>query len=125
MDPITARRRFQFVELGEAGAETAGGSRASAHVLFRNALREASELQRFATPVSSNTVPEQGQDPVIRDPNESRLTGPNARRSEDVLLTRFDAAALVPVLQGRQYLLVHESLDSYRGERGGFAPAQQ
>jgi len=30
-----------------------------------------------------------------------------ARRSEDVLLTRFDAAALVPVLQGRQYLLVH------------------
>jgi len=107
MDPITARRRFQFVELGEAGAETAGGSRASAHVLFRNALREASELQRFATPVFSNAVPEQGQDPVIRDPNESRLTGPNARRSEDVLLTRFDAAALVPVLQGRQYLLVH------------------
>ncbi len=107
MDPITARRRFQFVELGETGANTAGGSRASAHVLFRNALREASELQRFATPVSSNAVPEQGQDPVIRDPNESRLTGPNARRSEDVLLTRFDAAALVPVLQGRQYLLVH------------------
>jgi imidazolonepropionase-like amidohydrolase len=57
--------------------------------------------------VSSSGVPEQGQDPVIRDPNESRLIGPNARRSEDVLLTRFDAAALVPVLQGRQYLLVH------------------
>jgi imidazolonepropionase-like amidohydrolase len=107
MDPITARRRFQFVELGETGANAAGGSRASAHVLFRNALREASELQRFAVPVSSSGVPEQGQDPVIRDPNESRLTGPNARRSEDVLLTRFDAAALVPVLQGRQYLLVH------------------
>src|SRR5690606_8936221 len=31
----------------------------------------------------------------------------DARRSEDVLLTRFDAAALVPVLQGRQLLLVH------------------
>src|SRR4029453_3091652 len=46
-------------------------------------------------------------EPVVRDPNESRLVGPNARRSEDVLLTRFDAAALVPVLQGRQYLLVH------------------
>src|SRR6185369_12783520 len=29
------------------------------------------------------------------------------RRSQDVLLTRFDAAALVPVLQGRQYLFVH------------------
>jgi len=109
MDPITARRRFQFVELGEAGAATAGGSRASAHVLFRNALREAAELQRFAVPVSGGGAAEPGieRDPVIRDPNESRLTGPNARRSEDVLLTRFDAAALVPVLQGRQYLLVH------------------
>ena len=109
MDPITARRRFQFVELGETGAETAGGSRASAHVLFRNALREAAELQRFAVPVSSSGIAEQGpdRDPVVRDPNESRLVGPNARRSEDVLLTRFDAAALVPVLQGRQYLLIH------------------
>jgi imidazolonepropionase-like amidohydrolase len=109
MDPITARRRFQFVELGETGAETAGGSRASAHVLFRNALREAAELQRFAVPISSSGVAEPGpeREPVVRDPNESRLVGPNARRSEDVLLTRFDAAALVPVLQGRQYLLVH------------------
>ncbi len=108
MDPITARRRFQFVELGEAGANQAGGSRASAHVLFRNALREAAELQRFAVPVSSRASDELREiEPVIRDPNESRLTGPNARRSEDVLLTRFDAAALVPVLQGRQYLLVH------------------
>jgi imidazolonepropionase-like amidohydrolase len=106
MDPITARRRFQFVELGETGAATAGGSRASAHVLFRNALREAAELQRFAVPVSSSAAGNE-QDPIVRDPNESRLTGPNARRSEDVLLTRFDAAALVPVLQGRQYLLVH------------------
>lgn len=46
-------------------------------------------------------------DPVVRNPNESRIYGPDARRSDDVLLTRFDAAALVPVLQGRQYLLVH------------------
>jgi imidazolonepropionase-like amidohydrolase len=107
MNPITARRRFQFVELGETGAARAGGSRASAHVLFRNALREASELQRFAVPVSSTAAPEPGPEPVVRDPNESRLIGPNARRSEDVLLTRFDAAALVPVLQGSQYLLVH------------------
>ena len=29
------------------------------------------------------------------------------RGADDVLLTRFDAAALVPVLQGRQLLLVH------------------
>ncbi len=109
MEPITAARRFQFVELGEAGAGAAGGSRASAHVLFRNALREASELRRYAVPIASGAVeePDERTRPVIRDPNESRIIGPDARRSEDVLLTRFDAAALVPVLQGRQYLLVH------------------
>ena len=84
MEPITAPRRFQFVELGQDGAEKAGGSRASSHILFRNALREAAELSGFARPIA-----------VRR------------QRSEDVLLTRFDAAALVPVLQGRQYLLVH------------------
>jgi imidazolonepropionase-like amidohydrolase len=84
MDPVTRARWFQFVELGEAGASAAGGSRAAAHVLFRNALREAAELRRFTVPVAASRV-----------------------RSEDVLLTRFDAAALVPVLQGRQYLLVH------------------
>ena len=108
MDPITRARRFQFVELGETGADKAGGSRASAHVLFRNALREAAELRRFAAPVSSSRGREADPgEPIVRDPNESRLTGPDARRSDDVLLTRFDAAALVPVLQGRQYLLVH------------------
>jgi len=84
MEPVTAARRFQFVELGETGAGIAGGSRASAHLLFRNALREAAELARFPHPI------------VVK-----------GERSDDVLLTRFDAAALVPVLQGRQYLLVH------------------
>lgn len=104
-DPITSARRFQFVELGESGAATAGGSRASAHLLFRNALREAAELGRYAQRGLSRSEPI--DDPIVRDPNESRTTGPNAQRSDDVLLTRFDAAALVPVLQGRQYLLVH------------------
>jgi imidazolonepropionase-like amidohydrolase len=84
MDPVTAARKFQFVELGQAGAEKAGGSRTSSHILFRNALREAAELAGFSRPL---TVRRQ--------------------RSEDVLLTRYDAAALVPVLQGKQYLLVH------------------
>jgi len=109
MDPITAARRFQFVELGETGADKAGGSRASAHVLFRNALREAAELRRYAVPIAGGGAgePDERERPVIRDPNESRILGAGARRSEDVLLTRFDAAALVPVLQGRQYLLVH------------------
>jgi imidazolonepropionase-like amidohydrolase len=108
--PITRARQFQFVELGEAGGGTAGGSRPSAHVLFRNALREAAELSRYSTPISSRrsseTDPVQDQ-PIVRNPNESREYGPGAQRSDDVLLTRFDAAALVPVLQGRQLLLVH------------------
>ncbi|MFP5330576.1 MAG: amidohydrolase family protein [Alphaproteobacteria bacterium] len=109
MDAVTRARAFQFVELGEAGAGEAGGSRASAHVLFRNALREAAELRRFAEPVRSSrqSEPDARTQPVVRNPNESRIYGPDARRSEDVLLTRFDAAALVPVLQGRQQLLVH------------------
>jgi imidazolonepropionase-like amidohydrolase len=106
MEPITAARKFQFVELGETGAAAAGGSRASAHVLFRNALREAAELRRF-DPIRGGRSTESSADPVVRNPNESRIYGPDARRSDDVLLTRFDAAALVPVLQGRQYLLVH------------------
>ena len=109
MCPVTRARAFQFVELGETGADDAGGSRPSAHILFRNALREAAELRRFADPVRSARTgePDERLEPVVRDPNEARILGPGARRSEDVLLTRFDAAALVPVLQGRQHLLVH------------------
>ena len=108
MEPITRARLFQFVELGETGADTAGGSRASAYVLFRNALKEASELRRYVPSISSARLPgEESDRPIVRNPNESREYGPNARRSEDALLTRFDAAALVPVLHGHQYLLVH------------------
>jgi imidazolonepropionase-like amidohydrolase len=109
MDAVTAARKFQFVELGQTGAEKGGGSRTSEHVMFRNALREAAELRRYSPSIESarTTAPDERERPVVRNPNESRVYGPDARRSEDVLLTRFDAAALVPVLQGRQYLLVH------------------
>ena len=79
MNPITAPRLFQFVELGEDGADLAGGSRSSAHALFRNALLEAREIR--------------GR--------------PLGERRDDVLLTRYDARALIPVVEGRQYLLVH------------------
>ncbi|WP_294120377.1 amidohydrolase family protein [Sphingomonas sp.] len=79
MDAVLRAKAFQFVELGEGGAGIAGGSRATAFVLFHNALREARDLK-------------------------GRVDG--ARR-DDVLLTRFDAAALVPVVQGKQLLLVH------------------
>jgi imidazolonepropionase-like amidohydrolase len=77
MHPITRARAFQYIELGEEGAGDAGGSRASAHLVLRNALREARELSR------------------------------PAGRPDDVLLTRADATALVEVLTGRQLLLVH------------------
>ena len=107
LEPITASRKFQFVELGETGAAAAGGSRSSAFALFRNALREASQLRRYSTTVQAarNLAPEAREQPVVTNPNESRLY--SGQRNQDVLLTRYDAAALVPVLQGRQYLFVH------------------
>jgi imidazolonepropionase-like amidohydrolase len=109
MDPITRRKAFQFVELGESGADEAGGSRPSAYVLFHDALREAAELGRYVGPVRSGGagMPDERLRPTIENPNETRLYGRSAERSQDVLLTRFDAAALVPVLQGRQPIIVH------------------
>lgn len=108
MEPITKARAFQFVELGQTGAEDAGGSRPSAYVLFHDALREAAELSHYAAPVRSGgeAIPDERERPIA-NPNESRLYSRSAERSRDVLLTRFDAAALVTVLQGRQPLLVH------------------
>jgi imidazolonepropionase-like amidohydrolase len=113
MDAVMRPRAFQFVEMGETGAAGAGGSRASAHVLFRNALREARDLGRFSTPISGGRggmreprANDQRDFPLEEVP-DSRLLAAGATRPEDVLLTRFDAAALVPVLQGRQLLLVH------------------
>lgn len=102
---VTRARLFQFAELGEAGASEAGGSRASAHVLLRNALREAGELSRFETPVRGGGA---RQEPAVpENPDDPKLLSSDAERSDDVLLTRFDAAALVPVLRGRQILMVH------------------
>jgi imidazolonepropionase-like amidohydrolase len=104
MEPITRARAFQFIELGEEGAGDAGGSRASAHALLRNALREARDLR---LPIGAGAPRQPPTDAPIEDVPENPYLLPDARRSEDVLLTRFDAAALVPVLQGRQLLLVH------------------
>ena len=114
MQPITRARAFQFVEMGETGASEAGGSRAATFVLFRNALREARELSRFSPAIAGGGGQREPRANDHRDfpleevptPNQQTLGG-NAGRSEDVLLTRFDAAALVPVLNGRQRLLVH------------------
>jgi imidazolonepropionase-like amidohydrolase len=113
MQPITRARAFQYVEFGETGAEEAGGSRPATFALFRNALREARELgaserigggggqrQRRASDQRDFPLEE------VPDPTNPML-GSDAERSDDILLTRFDAAALVPVLTGRQLLLVH------------------
>jgi len=80
-DAVTLPRAFQFVELGESGARTAGGSRAAAHVFFRAALAEARDYAR----------------------NPASYDG----RSKDSLLLRADAAALVPVVTGKMPLFVH------------------
>ena len=100
---VTRARAFQYVEMGERGARLAGGSRTSAHALLRNALREASEYGEDAqlTGGGRNADTRTGDD-VPLDP---RLSG-RAERSDDVLLTRFDAAALVPVVTGRQKLYI-------------------
>ena len=113
MEPVTRARAFQFVEMGETGGDEAGGSRAAAHVLFRNALREARDLGgRSTAPISSGGASREPRandqrDFPLEEVPDNRLLSAAANRSQDVLLTRFDAAALVPVLQGRQLLLVH------------------
>jgi imidazolonepropionase-like amidohydrolase len=102
---VTRPRAFQVVALGEYGARLAGGSRAATHALFRNALREASTLGTQARiPGTSARRDIRTGDDVPLDP---RLAGRDTQRSDDVLLTRFDAAALVPVVRGEQPLYVY------------------
>ncbi|MFB0612021.1 amidohydrolase family protein [Aurantiacibacter poecillastricola] len=101
--PLVRPRAFQVVEMGERGARLAGGSRTSSHALLRNALQEASQYGEDAELTGRS---EQGDirtgDDLAIDP---RLAG-RAERDTDVLLTRFDAAALVPVVTGEQQLYV-------------------
>lgn len=79
--PVTRARAFQFMDYGEGGGRAAGGSRPAALAMFRNALAQANDY--------------------ARDP------GHYADRGKDALLTRADAAALVPVVAGKMPLLVH------------------
>jgi imidazolonepropionase-like amidohydrolase len=108
MQAILRARAFQFVELGEGGADKAGGSRSASFALFRNALREAEQLSRRVGPLTAGAEEsDAANSSVVRNPNESLLYSSEVGRADDVLLTRFDAAALVPVLRGQQLLLVH------------------
>lgn len=79
-------RAFQLVELGERGADLAGGSRVAAQALLRNALREARDLAQ-------------------RKPGKA--ADGDAGQPTDALLTRADAAALIPVVIGKQPLFIH------------------
>jgi imidazolonepropionase-like amidohydrolase len=79
--PITKARAFQFMEYGEGGARAAGGSRPAALIAFRNAIAQARDY--------------------ARDPAHY------ADQGKDALLTRADAEALVPVVNGRMPLLIH------------------
>jgi imidazolonepropionase-like amidohydrolase len=111
MNAVMRARAFQFVEFGEEGADEAGGSRSATFALFRNALREARDLGRTGIQGGTPREPrgtafEQQELPLEEVPNNPLLSA-DLDRPEDVLLTRFDAAALVPVLRGRQLLLVH------------------
>ena len=104
---ITRARAFQFVNLGESGGKLAGGSRAAAQALFRNALREARDFGGRSRPTmakgSASATPANTGDDIPVDP---RLLAGGGERASDVLLTHFDAAALVPVVDGRQPLYV-------------------
>ncbi|RNJ61415.1 MAG: amidohydrolase [Porphyrobacter sp. IPPAS B-1204] len=82
--PVMQARAFQMINLGEGGADRAGGSRVAAHALLRAALREAQAL------VGKTGIPETTE--IAKD--------------DEVFLGRFDAEALVPVVTGRQKLYV-------------------
>lgn len=83
-EPITKTKAFQMVDLGEAGARRAGGSRASTYTLFRASMREAQALiGKGGTPQTTEIT-----------------------KDDEVMLSRFDAEALVPVVRGQQKLLV-------------------
>lgn len=72
-------RAFQFVELGEDGARLAGGSRPAAYALIQEALRQAN-----AGAAAIRVAGDSGDG-----------------------LTAADIEALVPVVEGRQRLVVH------------------
>lgn len=80
-DPVTKARAFQYVELGESGARSAGGSRPAAYAALHDALAQAADYRR----------------------NPAAFDG----RGSDSLLKRADAQALLPVLDGVMPLVVH------------------
>jgi imidazolonepropionase-like amidohydrolase len=81
VDVVMRPRAFQYVELGFQSDHLAGGSRPAAYAYFHEALEEARDYQQ---------------------PSQAK-----GAQSWHELLPRADAAALVPVLEGKQPLMVH------------------
>jgi imidazolonepropionase-like amidohydrolase len=81
-DVVMKPRAFQFVEIGERGADLTGGSRGAAFAGFRTGLREALEFSRTRT-----------------------LFQPGGHRES--IYNKPDVEALVPVVQGQMPALVH------------------
>ena len=81
-DVVIRPRAFQFVELGERGADLTGGSRGAAFTSLRAGLREAQDFARTRNQF-----------------NPGSDTGS--------IYNKIDIEALVPVVQGRVPLLVH------------------
>lgn len=82
--PVMQARAFQMIDLGEGGGGRAGGSRVAAYALLNAALREAQAL------VGKSGIPQTTQ----------------IAKADNVLLSRFDAEALMPVVTGQQKLYV-------------------
>lgn len=78
---LTRARAFQVAELGESGADIAGGSRGAAYVAFANALREAAQI------------------------GTARRSSLSAQR--DALTNRLDAENLYPVVTGQVPIVIH------------------
>jgi imidazolonepropionase-like amidohydrolase len=79
LDIVTRGRAFELVELGEDGAEAAGGSRTASFAQFRNALVEARDFAAHRARVGNH----------------------------DNLYPLADTEALVAVVDGREPLVVH------------------
>lgn len=81
MQPVMKARAFQFVEWGESGRGNGGGSRASMDLTFREMLRAAKRIAANPSAIDANAT--------------------------DGLMTRADAQALLPVVNGTTPLLIH------------------
>ncbi|MBZ6377719.1 amidohydrolase [Pacificimonas flava] len=90
-DPVVVSDAFQVMALGEGGAQLAGGARTAAYARLRDAFLEARAFAR-------------------------NRAGYDFGRTEDALLTRADAEALVEVIEGRTPVLVsvHRASDIRR-----------